>query len=79
MILSAKSKVCLIVASSYSSSLVTAVGARPRFHDEALRSSQIVVAAVPKRVYQDLPLKQLAGKVVIDCSNRDTSKAKIPM
>lgn len=66
--------------STYSGSffreLVTKIGANPRFHDEAIRSSDIVIVAVPKDFYVDLPLDLFEGKVVVDVSNRNSVARK---
>lgn len=56
--------------------LVEKVGANPRFQDEAIRSSNVVIVAVPKHFYEDLPTKLLAGKTVVDVSNRNTVQRK---
>jgi len=36
--------------------------------------ADLVIAAVPKDFYENLPVKALEGKVVVDVSNRNTSK-----
>ena len=56
--------------------LVTKIGAHPRFHDEAIRSSDLVIVAIPKDFYRDLPLDLLAGKIVVDVSNRNSTARK---
>ena len=58
------------------SNLVSKIGANPRFQDEAIRSSDIVVVAIHKDFYPDLPKKLLAGKILIDVSNRSTVQRK---
>ena len=53
------------------------IGGRPRFQDESVRaSSLVVIAAVPKEFYPGLPLHLLDGKVLVDVSNRNSVKRK---
>lgn len=39
-------------------------------HEEALQQGEVVVMAVPFTHVASLPLQHLAGKIVIDVSNR---------
>lgn len=58
------------------STLVTKVGAHPVSQDEAIDASDIIVIAVPRDFYEDLPVKKLSGKVLVDVSNRNTVARK---
>ena len=44
--------------------------------EEAIKSSDIIVMAIPKDFYKEQPLHLLEGKTVIDCSNRSSVKSK---
>nr|WKR38872.1 STEAP-4-like protein [Scylla paramamosain] len=46
------------------------IGATVMQHEEALQQGEVVVMAVPFTHVASLPLQQLAGKIVIDVSNR---------
>ncbi len=52
------------------------LGAQPRFHDEAIRGSDLVIIAIPRDFYLDLPLELLRGKIVVDVSNRTSVDRK---
>ncbi len=43
--------------------------ARPATGQEAVAAADIVVVSIPLRAFEDLPARQLAGKVVIDTCN----------
>jgi predicted dinucleotide-binding enzyme len=59
--------------------LVSKTGALSRYQAEAISSSNIIVIAVPKDFYTSLPADALAGKIVVDVSNRSTSHRKMTM
>ena len=54
-------------------------GAHSRFQDEAISASDLVIVAVPKDFYTSLPVESFAGKIVVDVSNRSTTRNKMPM
>ena len=54
-------------------------GAQSCTQEEAIDAADVVVIAVPKDFYSSLPLKRLAGKVVVDVSNRSTIHNKMTM
>ena len=54
-------------------------GAHSRLQEEAIDAADVVVIAVPKDFYTSLPLKRLAGKIVVDVSNRSTIHNKMTM
>lgn len=47
--------------------------------EEAIQDIDIVIVAVPRDCYQNLPLSQLTGKILVDVSNRTTRKNKTNM
>ncbi len=55
------------------------IGGETRFQDEAVKSSDLVVVAVPKEYYNTLPLDSFDGKTIIDVSNRNSVKRKMEM
>jgi len=52
--------------------LVEKVGAKLISTEEAIKSSRIIILAVPKDFYERQPLHLLENKIVIDVSNRST-------
>merc|ERR1712109_361403 len=52
--------------------LVEKIGAKLVTTEEAIKSSNIIVMAVPKNFYERQPLHLLEGKTVIDVSNRNS-------
>ena len=44
--------------------------------EDAIKSSHIIVMAIPKDFYDKQPLYLLEDKIVIDCSNRSVVKRK---
>ena len=52
--------------------LVDRIGAKLATTEEAIKSSNIIVMAVPKNFYERQPLHLLEGKTVIDVSNRNS-------
>ncbi len=46
---------------------------------EAIAASDLVVVAIPKDFYTGLPANLLAGKTVVDVSNRSTVHRKMNM
>lgn len=54
-------------------------GAQLRLQEEAIDAADVVVIAVSKDFYTSLPLKRLAGKIVVDVSNRSTIHNKMTM
>ena len=52
------------------------IGAKLIKTEEAIKSSNIIVMAIPKDFYKEQPLHLLEGKTVIDCSNRSSIKSK---
>merc|ERR1711884_81167 len=52
--------------------LVEKIGAKLVTTEEAIRSSNIIVMAVPKNFYERQPLHLLEGKTVVDVSNRNS-------
>ena len=62
-----------------SRNLVSQTGAQSCLQEEAIDAADVVVIAVPKDFYSSLPLKRLAGKVVVDVSNRSTIHNKMTM
>ena len=52
--------------------LVDKIGAKLATTEEAIKSSNIIVMAVPKNFYERQPLHLLEGKTVIDVSNRNS-------
>jgi len=59
-----------------SRALVKKVGGRSTNQASALECSNLVIAAVPKEYYRDLPVNLLVGKLVVDVSNRNSIKRK---
>ncbi len=59
--------------------LVSQTGAHSRFQDEAIDASDLVIVAVPKDFYTSLPADALAGKIVVDVSNRNSVRSKMTM
>lgn len=57
--------------------LVSQTGAQSRLQEEAIDAADVVVIAVPKDFYTSLPLKRLAGKIIVDVSNRSTIHNKM--
>ena len=62
-----------------SRALVSQTGAQSCLQEEAIDAADIVVIAVAKDFYTSLPLKRLAGKIVVDVSNRSTIHNKMTM
>ena len=62
-----------------SRNLVSQTGAQSRLQEEAIDAADVVVIAVPKDFYTSLPLKRLAGKIIVDVSNRSTIHNKMTM
>ena len=52
--------------------LVGRIGAKLTSVEDALKSSNIVILAVPKDFYEKQPLHLLEGKVIVDVSNRNS-------
>jgi len=55
------------------------VGATLTTIEDAIGSSDLIVAAIPKDFYSSLPANLLAGRIVIDVSNRNSIKRKMEM